>query len=76
MSGLAAMVRFGLASANFSAATLMEAHSHHHHPSAASLDHTALMATLHCLAGCAIGEVLGMVIGTARGRGRARSASG
>jgi hypothetical protein len=25
----------------------------------------ALSATLHCLAGCAIGEVLGMVIGTA-----------
>jgi hypothetical protein len=55
----------------------MEAHSHHHHhhasaasshaPAAASLDRTALMATLHCLAGCAIGEVLGMVIGTALG---------
>ncbi|MBX9631582.1 MAG: DUF4396 domain-containing protein, partial [Burkholderiales bacterium] len=25
------------------------------------------MATLHCLAGCAIGEVAGMVIGTALG---------
>jgi len=46
----------------------MEVHSHHHHhhaPAASSLDRTALMATLHCLAGCAIGEVLGMVIGTA-----------
>ncbi|ODU02444.1 MAG: hypothetical protein ABS81_17600 [Pseudonocardia sp. SCN 72-86] len=28
---------------------------------------TAAQATLHCLAGCAIGEVLGMVIGTALG---------
>ncbi|WP_343997739.1 DUF4396 domain-containing protein [Streptomyces thermocarboxydovorans] len=26
---------------------------------------TAVMATLHCLTGCAIGEILGMVIGTA-----------
>ncbi|MGE5793348.1 MAG: DUF4396 domain-containing protein [Bacteroidota bacterium] len=50
----------------------MEAHSHHHHhhaAPAASLDRTALMATLHCLTGCAIGEVLGMVIGTALGWG-------
>lgn len=29
----------------------------------------ALMATLHCLAGCAIGEIAGMVIGTALGWG-------
>jgi hypothetical protein len=52
--------------------THMEAHSHHHHHHAApgvSLDRTALMATLHCLTGCAIGEVLGMVIGTALGWG-------
>jgi hypothetical protein len=27
----------------------------------------AFMATLHCLAGCAIGEIAGMVIGTALG---------
>ena len=51
----------------------MEAHSHHdqpHYPTgAASPDRTALMATLHCLAGCAIGEVLGMAIGTALGWG-------
>jgi len=50
----------------------MEAHSHHHHHHAAaasSLDRTALMATLHCLAGCAIGEILGMVSGTALGWG-------
>ena len=44
-------------------------HAHHHHAAGASLDRTALMATLHCLAGCAIGEVLGMVIGTALGWG-------
>jgi hypothetical protein len=30
-----------------------------------SLRKLALMATLHCLAGCAIGEVLGLVVGTA-----------
>ena len=30
-----------------------------------SLPKLALTATLHCLAGCAIGEVLGMVVGTA-----------
>src|SRR3954453_2051241 len=29
----------------------------------------ALLATLHCLTGCAIGEVLGMVVGTALGWG-------
>jgi Domain of unknown function (DUF4396) len=29
--------------------------------------HMAVVATLHCLTGCAIGEVLGMVIGTAMG---------
>jgi len=32
-----------------------------------SLNRIALIATLHCLTGCAIGEVLGMVIGTALG---------
>lgn len=49
---------------------------HGHHPphehqaashQAASLNRTALMATLHCLAGCTIGEVLGMALGTALG---------
>jgi len=48
-------------------------HAHRgHHGSAhqaTSLDRTALMATVHCLTGCAIGEVLGMVIGTALGWG-------
>jgi hypothetical protein len=32
-----------------------------------SLNAMALMATRHCLTGCAIGEVLGMVIGTSLG---------
>ncbi len=32
-----------------------------------SLNRVALMATLHCLAGCSIGEVLGMAIGSAAG---------
>lgn len=40
-----------------------------HTQDASSLDRVALMATLHCLAGCAIGEVAGMVIGTALGWG-------
>ena len=44
-------------------------HQHHAHGAGASLDRMALAATLHCLAGCAIGEVLGMVIGTALGWG-------
>jgi hypothetical protein len=34
---------------------------------------TAASATLHCLAGCAIGEILGLVIGTAAGLGNART---
>lgn len=34
---------------------------------ATSLNRTALMATVHCLAGCSIGEVLGMVLGTVLG---------
>jgi hypothetical protein len=44
----------------------MSAHAHAlHAPS--SLNRTALLATVHCLTGCAIGEVLGMIIGTALG---------
>ncbi len=39
----------------------MTSHSHHQDQ---SLNKTALIATLHCLSGCAIGEVAGMVIGT------------
>ena len=47
-------------------------HQHMHHEAhgangAASLNQTALMATVHCLTGCTIGEVLGMVLGTALG---------
>jgi hypothetical protein len=38
------------------------------HPTS-SVDQVAFSATVHCLAGCAIGEVLGMVIGTALGWG-------
>ncbi len=47
-------------------------HTHPHHPPAPGPDdprRVALMATLHCLAGCAIGEIAGMVIGTALGWG-------
>jgi hypothetical protein len=33
------------------------------------MNRVALQATLHCLAGCAIGEILGMVIATALGWG-------
>jgi len=42
------------------------AHEHGGHSSSASWG-VAAQATLHCLAGCAIGEVLGMVVGTAFG---------
>lgn len=44
-------------------------HPGHGNPKGGSLSRVALMATLHCLTGCAIGEVLGMVIGTALGWG-------
>ena len=40
-----------------------------HHSRQDDLNRTALMATAHCLTGCAIGEVLGMLIGTALGWG-------
>lgn len=43
------------------------AHTGHGHATASSLDRIAFLATLHCLAGCAVGEVAGMVIGTAMG---------
>jgi hypothetical protein len=43
-------------------------HSHADHAHAsASLNRTALSATLHCLTGCAIGEVLGLALATAFG---------
>jgi hypothetical protein len=44
----------------------MNDHAAHGHQSS-SLNSMALMATRHCLTGCAIGEVLGMVIGTSMG---------
>ncbi len=40
---------------------------HHARHGNESLDRVALIATLHCLLGCAIGEVAGLVIGTALG---------
>ncbi|MGE0358806.1 MAG: DUF4396 domain-containing protein [Burkholderiales bacterium] len=40
---------------------------HHANPGGPSLDRIAFLATLHCLAGCAVGEVAGMAIGTALG---------
>lgn len=51
-------------------------HTTHHDHAAhnarnGSLDRIAALATLHCLAGCAIGEVAGMLIGTALGWGNA-----
>lgn len=42
-------------------------HVHHRHSGGDSLNRTALLATLHCLFGCAIGEVAGLVIGSALG---------
>jgi Domain of unknown function (DUF4396) len=52
------------------------AHPHHaaagpvaHHQGPESLNQTALIATLHCLLGCAIGEVTGLLVGTALGWG-------
>ena len=47
----------------------MEDGPHEH----ASLNRSAVQATLHCLTGCAIGEVLGMVIATALGWGNIAS---
>jgi protein-S-isoprenylcysteine O-methyltransferase Ste14 len=49
-----------------------DAHDHHHHhaplpTSGRALDLVAFSATLHCLAGCALGETAGMIIGTALG---------
>ena len=52
--------------------TMDHAHPAHHAPhdhghAGPSLNRIALVATLHCLAGCAIGEVAGLAIGTALG---------
>jgi hypothetical protein len=48
-----------------------DAHFHHDHGALprATLNRTALSATIHCLTGCAIGEILGLVVGTALGWG-------
>jgi hypothetical protein len=55
----------------------MHAHEHEHRHerlhASVSLNRTALSATAHCLAGCAIGEVLGMVVATAFDLGNALS---
>jgi hypothetical protein len=48
-------------------------HTNHVHGHGQSLNRVALMATIHCLTGCAIGEVAGMVIGTALGWGNAQT---
>jgi hypothetical protein len=50
----------------------MDAAAHIHHPHGAptegrALTGVAVVATLHCLTGCAIGEIAGMAIGTAAG---------
>jgi hypothetical protein len=42
-------------------------------PVPSGLTQRAIQATLHCLAGCAVGEILGMVIATALGWGAASS---
>jgi hypothetical protein len=41
--------------------------NHDVHPSGTPLMELALAATLHCLAGCALGEIAGLAIGTALG---------
>jgi hypothetical protein len=49
--------------------------AHHQHAAPSGLTRMAVLATLHCLTGCAIGEVLGMVIATAAGLGDTASIS-
>jgi hypothetical protein len=48
-------------------------HSHQHIVGGSGLTRMAIVATLHCLAGCAIGEILGMVLATALGLGSTAS---
>ncbi|HEX6852939.1 MAG TPA: DUF4396 domain-containing protein [Candidatus Polarisedimenticolaceae bacterium] len=51
-------------------------HGHHHHAHGhpvESVNRIAVVATLHCLAGCAIGEVAGLIVGTALGWSNART---
>ena len=47
--------------------TLTHHTAHRHGVSGDGSWPTAVLATLHCLTGCAIGEVLGLVVGTALG---------
>jgi len=47
------------------------AHVHQGHVDGASLNRSAVVATVHCLAGCAVGETLGLVVATALEIGRA-----
>jgi hypothetical protein len=49
----------------------MSTHAHAAPAAGGSLIHVAVVATLHCLTGCAIGEVAGLAIGTALGWGNA-----
>lgn len=44
-------------------------HDQGHHPAETGLGSMALAATLHCLAGCAIGEIMGLMVGAALGLG-------
>lgn len=39
-------------------------HEHHHEP---DINNMAVIATLHCITGCAIGEIVGLVLGTILG---------
>lgn len=41
--------------------------AHHPLPSGGSLNRSAVMATAHCLTGCAVGEILGLVVAAAFG---------
>src|SRR6476469_5783011 len=47
--------------------------THSHDLGARGLNGVALSATLHCLAGCAIGEIVGMIVATALGLSNAAS---
>lgn len=48
-------------------------HATHANPEGRALDRIALVATLHCLTGCAIGEIAGMVLGAALGWSRGQT---
>ena len=48
---------------------MQHAHAHPGQDDPAGLNRLAVVATAHCLTGCAIGEILGLAIGTALGWG-------